>query len=63
VNDKELLDYLDDRERKTERQMLGCAGAVSLLLLAVIALVFIGCPMAVSYGVSHGCAAGAEVAR
>jgi hypothetical protein len=63
VNDKDFLDYLDDRERKTDRQMLGCAGVVSLLLLAVITLVFIGCPMAVSYGVSRGCAAGAEAAR
>lgn len=63
MNEKEFLDYLNERERKTDRQILGCAGVVSLLLLVFIALVFIGCPAAVSYGVSLGCAAGAEHAQ
>lgn len=53
---------LDD-ERREKRDVLGCAGALSLLLLALVALVFVGCPAAVSYGVSNGCASGAEHAR
>jgi Tfp pilus assembly protein PilN len=63
MNEKEFLDYLDERERKSDRQMLGCAGVVSLLLLAFIAIVFVGCPAAVSYGVSRGCASVAEHER
>lgn len=63
MNEKEFLDYLDERERKNDRAVLGCAGVVSLLLLVFIAIVFIGCPAAVSYGGSRGCAAGAEHAR
>jgi hypothetical protein len=49
--------------RRTEREAVGCAGALSLLFLVSLAVVFIGCPGAVSYDISRGCAAGAEVGR
>lgn len=54
---------LREEERRSDRVMLGCAGTTAFLLLMFVATVFIGCPAAVSYGVSRGCAAGAEHAR
>jgi hypothetical protein len=42
---------------------MGCAGAIALLTLLVVSIVFVGCPAAVSYGISRGCAAGAEQTR
>lgn len=52
-----------EEARRDEREAVGCAGALSLLFLVSLAIVFIGCPGAVSYGVSRGCAAGAGVGR
>ena len=52
-----------EKRRREEREIMGCVGGVALLLLLLVALVFVGCPAAVSYGVSHGFAAGAEHAR
>lgn len=42
---------------------MGCIGGVALLLLLLVAIIFIGCPAAVSYGISRGWAAGAEHTR
>jgi NCAIR mutase (PurE)-related protein len=60
---RDLLDELREERRREERAILGCAGGAALLLLVLVAVIFIGCPAAVSYGVSRGCAAGAEHAR
>lgn len=49
--------------RPDDKAELIAMGGIAAFVLAVLALVFVGCPMAVSYGVSRGCAAGAELTR
>jgi len=58
-----LRRQLREDERREERQIMGCAGGVALMLLALAVIVFIGCPAAVSYGISRGCAHGSELGR
>lgn len=52
-----------EEQRREERAIMGCVGGVAFLLLMLVATIFIGCPAAVSYGVSRGCAAGTERTR
>jgi hypothetical protein len=63
VNREEFMREIREEERRNDRAMLGCAGATAFLLLMLVATIFVGCPAAVSYGASRGCAAGAEYAR
>jgi hypothetical protein len=63
VNLDDIQREIREEERRNDRAMLGCAGATAFLLLMLVTIIFVGCPAAVSYGVSRGCAAGAEHAR
>jgi hypothetical protein len=60
---RDLLDELHAERRREERQIMGCAWAGAIFVLVLVALVFVGCPGAVSYGISRGCAAGSEIGR
>lgn len=41
----------------------GCMGALGAFVLVLVAIVFVGCPMAMSYGAARGCAAASEFVR
>lgn len=57
------IEYLREQERRSDRAVVALAGSVALVFLVSLAIVFVGCPAAVSYGISRGCASGTEVGR